>query len=174
MTEETLNDIQLVYLGERPGKTGLVSLVITPERLNEAVAEWDMEPRSPKAFALNITEHVDNAASAFTIKKNKPNVVGGTYSAKGILEGNRVVSLVTSGLKYASRPNHRLESLWQATSTAAKMEASAASQLKKLSSNGRLDHLLKELGEVYRNISPGSRQSFKLMVLKALEGGKKL
>lgn len=172
MTEQTLDDIEVIYLGKRKTTKGDVVLsFISNESLEHMFATTtDWEKRVPS----DLTERVESEASLFKPgKKVNFNSVGARYAVRGKIEGGRIVRMDVTAPRYAgtaeTEAHARMTTAWKTIHDAIELQKRIETAEKNADNDPAFRNALAVLKYRYRTIPAGYRRGFQLWLLSELE-----
>lgn len=172
MTEQTLDDIEVIYLGKRKTVKGDVVLsFISNESLERMFATTtDWEKRVPS----DLTERVESEASLFKPgKKINFHSVGARYAVRGKIEGGRIARMDVTAPHFNGTPeteaHARMTTAWKVFHDSVELEKRVETAEKNADNDPAFRNALAVLKYRYKTIPHGYRRGFQLWLLNELE-----
>ncbi len=168
-----LPELEVVYLGRRPGQTGTAHLLITLAAMRAAVEESNKrEFFVPVPF--EVTRDVDTAASWFKLKKRPCNTIGGVYTVRGeVQEDGKLSSFISSDMRFKGRlPDESLQAFvpaWERLDNEVQREKQMATFENAAVTDPRTKQALEVLRDRYRKVPPATRMAFKMWLISEME-----
>lgn len=160
MSEEpaaALADISVVYIGPCRIKGGAAGAVWIPEHVLDAFGEIDVEAARA-------------AGSPFTSKGSPKSVIGGIYSAKGVIEDSHVMRLNFGTLKFEKRSTSPLIPAFEIMARAHEVQQRRESMEKKAKAAPAVMREIAALAKLHNSLASGDREAFDLAVLGLIRG----
>lgn len=168
-----LPELEVVYLGRRPGQTGTSHLLLTMASLRATV-----DKSSKREFFVpipfEVTRDIDSAASWFKLKKRPCNTVGGVYTTRGeVREDGKLLSFISSDMRFKGRlPDESLQAFvpaWERLDMEVQRERQMASIENSAVTDPRTKQALEVLRDRYRKVPPATRMAFKMWLIAEME-----
>lgn len=153
MTETTMPEIEIVYLGKVVLSGGKEGLLLIPASEAEKHGELSRSHASP-----------------FDAKGSKMQVVGGVYKCQGVVDYKGTISTYRpSTAQFVRQLNGSHVIGWQAQHEAVKLVFRAKAREKSAATDAELKRLVLQLRWAYRQIAANQRQGFKVWLLDELD-----
>lgn len=167
-----MNDFEIkaiVFVGKYQLKNGKVGVaILLSDRLNEITDECLSLKDEELGFDISrerkMQQTIDREASLFAEKGSKLSVIGGTYFSKVKVDGEKIISIVSSETKFQGPSNHPLTMAWEADARALNTVIRAEAEEKKAATNSELMKHVRALQFAVSNMSPTNKNAFRLFV----------
>lgn len=168
-----LPELEVVYLGRRPGATGTAQLLVTLQTLRETV-----DKSSKREFfatvPFEVTRDIDSAASWFKLKKRPCNTIGGVYVTRGeVKEDGKLLSFISSDMRFKSRLQQEdLQAFvpaWERLDNEVQREKQMASLENAAVTDPQTKRALETLRDRYQKVPPATRMAFKMWLISEME-----
>lgn len=173
---DKLETIDVIYVGKRELKSGaLAHGFITHAQLTEFIEQYHKAEDNAVGimrYDQEWTLKLERETSLFPAKGVTLASIGGVYKAPGLIENNRVMSLVMNKLQWANTIPANLADFvtaWQTISRDIELGKRRKSAEKNAVADRHLSNAMEVLRDRYRKIPAGFRRGFQLWLLDELE-----